>query len=205
MTGHASLHRHGGRVFCVAGLGNPGKKYQSTRHNVGFRAVAGLASKIASNASFDEKFSCQFIKTKYEGLDLLIAAPQLYMNRSGDALVPLIRYFRVEPDHLIVIYDELDLAPGVMRAKRGGGTAGHRGLTDIVEKFGTDDFFRIRVGIGHPREFGGGDVGDYVLAPARGDDAVLLEQSCVRSAEAALSLMTSGIEITQREFHRTPK
>jgi len=127
------------------------------------------------------------------------------MNCSGEALAPLLRYFRVEPTNLVVIYDELDLAPGVLRVRCGGSAAGHRGIADIIEQLGTPEFFRVRTGIGHPRDFGGGDPADWVLRSLKGADLDALDADAERAALAAISLVDRGLEVTQRDFHGARK
>jgi PTH1 family peptidyl-tRNA hydrolase len=150
-------------MMLVAGLGNPGKEYAGTRHNLGFMAV----DKIAAEHGFPEwreKPKYLFTKKKIGSADIILAKPATFMNLSGEALLSLSALYKIPPGDMVVIHDDLDLPPGRIRTKLGGGTAGHNGLKSIDGRLGPG-YHRIRVGIGHPRDAGQPmDAADYVLS-----------------------------------------
>ena len=179
----------------VVGLGNPGSAYVETRHNVGFAVVEELAGRWGVRLSR----ACEALRVA----DVVCAServalvePQSYMNRSGAALAALAGTWRVTD--LIVIHDELDLDPGTVRVKRGGGTAGHRGLTSIVERWGSD-FARVRIGIGRPPT--GTDVADFVLSPFDDADRPAMDTAIRRAADAVESLLHEGAEAAMNRFN----
>jgi PTH1 family peptidyl-tRNA hydrolase len=146
-------------VYLVVGLGNPGKKYEKHRHNVGFMTVDRVRED-QSLPDWKEKFSGVFTR----GSDVMLLKPMTYMNDSGNSVQPAAAFIKAEPGHVVVIHDELDLAFGDVRLKLGGGHAGHNGLRSIIQHLGSPDFVRIRVGIGRPPPGFRGEVADYVLS-----------------------------------------
>lgn len=196
-------------MYAIVGLGNPGPEYAKTRHNVGFWVVDGLAESLlgSGRANWREKSGNEYLKTSLAGEDLLLVKPQKFMNLSGEALQPLLHFFQVDSKEIIVVYDELDFAPGIVRVRRGGSAGGHRGLGNIVERLGTQDFLRVRVGIGHPRDgvepgrpFE--DVGSYVLKAPKGDERKRIESGVAKADLAVRLLLERGLEVAQREIHR---
>jgi peptidyl-tRNA hydrolase, PTH1 family len=152
-------------IRLIVGLGNPGKEYEKTRHNAGFWWVDAIAERKHASWKRETKFSGYTAKVAEDGHDFLLLKPSTYMNESGRSVAAFLHFFRIEPAQMLVVHDELDLPPGTVKLKKGGGTGGHNGLTDIVETLDTKDFWRLRVGIGHP---GHKDlVADYVLNKAR--------------------------------------
>jgi PTH1 family peptidyl-tRNA hydrolase len=150
-------------MLLVVGLGNPGKSYEDTRHNVGFAAVDAVA-RAAGAEAWRDKFSAQLTRGRLGATDVALLKPQTYMNLSGQSVQPAAAFFKVAPSSLLVVHDELDLPFGDVRLKAGGGHAGHNGLRSIIERAGTADFGRVRVGIGRPPPGWRGDVASYVLA-----------------------------------------
>ncbi len=146
-------------MWLVVGLGNPGKGYESHRHNVGFMAVDAFA-RAANLPDFREKFSGVFAK----GDAVAALKPMTFMNLSGDSVQPAAAFLKVAPDHIVVVHDELDVPFGDVRVKVGGGHAGHNGLRSIIQRLGTPDFVRVRVGIGRPPAGFRGEVADFVLS-----------------------------------------
>ena len=142
------------KQFAIVGLGNPGKRYENTRHNIGAEAVTRFADKLGAGAPGGQGWRTRhesfYFKADYNGAVLYLILPQTFMNLSGEGVQPLLAYFKVAPANLIVVYDELDLTPGYVRVKRGGGAGGHNGLTSIIGRLGGQDFHRIRIGIGRP-------------------------------------------------------
>ena len=152
----------------VVGLGNPGPEYAETRHNAGFWFCERLARELGASFSRESRYHGLVAKVRIAGADLWLLMPQTFMNRSGQSVQALARFFRVAPAEMLVVHDELDLPPGQMRLKFGGGLGGHNGLKDITSHLGTQDYWRLRIGIGHP-----GDrdlVTDYVLKRARREE-----------------------------------
>ena len=169
-------------VRLVAGLGNPGREYSATRHNAGFWFADALASRLGATFRSDVKFHGHVAKSAG---DLRLLKPSTYMNLSGRSVAAAARFFGVAPDEILVVHDELDLLPGEVKMKFGGGIAGHNGLRDIAGQFGTKDFRRLRLGIGHPRDsaIAQQDVADYVLAPPASGDRKAIEAAIDRVIE----------------------
>lgn len=185
-------------MFLIVGLGNPGEEYEHTRHNAGFDTVDKIVSEIGVRYWKNE---CGALTGKgaYHDIDVVLAKPQSYMNTSGGPVKQLMNAYGVSPDHLVVIHDELDIDPGTIRVKFGGGHAGHNGLRSICDKLGTRDWFRVRCGIGRPP--GRMPVADYVLSLPKKDAADDFAQATDLGCEAALFLIEHGLEKTQQKFN----
>jgi PTH1 family peptidyl-tRNA hydrolase len=145
----------------IVGLGNPGADYVDTRHNAGFWLIDEIAADQGLSFRFEKRFNAEECKFRAHGRDVFLQKPQTFMNRSGQSVAALARYYKIAPEEILVIHDELDLPPGVNRIKQSGGHGGHNGLRDIINHLGNRDFFRIRVGIGHPGD--SKQVVNYVL------------------------------------------
>lgn len=185
-------------MFLIVGLGNPGEEYEHTRHNAGFDTVDKIAAEIGVRYWKNE---CGALTGKgaYHDIDVVLAKPQSYMNTSGGPVKQLMNAYGVSPDRLVVIHDELDIDPGAIRVKFGGGHAGHNGLRSICDKLGTRDWFRVRCGIGRPP--GRMPVADYVLSLPKKDAADDFAQATDLGCEAALFLIEHGLEKTQQKFN----
>lgn len=185
-------------MFLIVGLGNPGEEYEHTRHNAGFDTVDKIASEIGVRYWKNE---CGALTGKgaYHDIDVVLAKPQSYMNTSGGPVKQLMNAYGVSPDRLVVIHDELDIDPGTIRVKFGGGHAGHNGLRSICDKLGTRDWSRVRCGIGRPP--GRMPVADYVLSLPKKDAADDFAQATDLGCEAALFLIEHGLEKTQQKFN----
>jgi len=149
-------------ISCVVGLGNPGPKYEDTRHNVGFWFVDRLAREYGAVMRSENKFSGELARIRTDVGECWLLKPMTYMNNSGRAVSALAKFYKIPVEQMLVVHDELDLAPGVMRLKKSGGHGGHNGLRDICSAMASKDFYRARVGIGHPGHKDG--VTDYVLS-----------------------------------------
>lgn len=183
----------------VVGLGNPGAEYESTRHNVGFRLVEALARELKVALAPQAKF---FGRAGRSG-ELWLLCPSTFMNRSGQAVAALARFYKIEPEEMLVVHDELDLPPGAMRIKRGGGTAGHNGLKDIQAQLGSADFWRLRLGIGHPRDVQSAQgVADYVLHAPRREEADAIEAAIGRCLGVWPRLAGGDVAGAQAVLHR---
>ncbi|MDY0272036.1 MAG: aminoacyl-tRNA hydrolase [Advenella sp.] len=179
-------------IRLIVGLGNPGGQYEATRHNAGFWLADHIADDL--NASFkpESAFFGQVAKAKYQGTNVFLLKPATYMNRSGQAVSALARFYKIEPEEILVLHDELDLPPGQVKLKKGGGHAGHNGLRDIQSALGGPNFWRLRLGIGHPRTMGlAQNVADYVLHMPRKEDMPLIDDE-IRRARVIVPLLLQG-------------
>ena len=190
-------------AWLVVGLGNPGAQYETTRHNVGQLALDVLADRIGSRFS-SHRTNARVAegRTVPSGPKLILAKPNSFMNTSGGPVSSLVKYYSVDPDHLIVLHDELDLPFDSLRLKRGGGHGGHNGIRDIARALDTPDFSRVRIGIGRPP--GQQSPADFVLKPfasaERQSLGVLLEDA----ADATEALVVDGLTAAQQRFHGRP-
>jgi len=180
-------------IRLIVGLGNVGAEYERTRHNAGFWFVDAIARKAGVTFGNERKFHGEAARLRDRGRELWLLKPGTYMNRSGQAVVALALYYKILPTQILVAHDEVDLPPGVVKLKRGGGTAGHNGLRDIQARLTTPDFWRLRLGIGHPRdsELTQQEVVDYVLKPPRGEEGGAIE-SAIDKALAAWPAIAGG-------------
>jgi PTH1 family peptidyl-tRNA hydrolase len=185
-----SEHPRGIRL--IVGLGNFGAEYEATRHNAGYWLVDAIARREGVRFSSERKFHGDVARTRLGGHDVWLLKPTTYMNRSGQAVVALALFYKVLPTEILVVHDELDLPPGGIRLKRGGGTAGHNGLKDTQARLTTADFWRLRIGIGHPRSLQlDQDVADFVLHPPRRDEQAAIDEALDR-AEGIVELVAEG-------------
>ncbi len=178
-------------MFLVVGLGNPGKEYAETRHNVGFMAGEAIA-RAHSLPDFREKFSGVWTRGDGWGDALAVLKPLTFMNLSGDSVQPACAFLKVPPASVIVVHDELDLAFADVRIKVGGGHAGHNGLRSIIQRLGTPDFVRVRIGIGKPPPGFRGDVADYVLSAFDPAERAELPDVIARAQTAVQKIVESG-------------
>ena len=137
-------------ISLIAGLGNPGAEYADTRHNAGFRFLEGLLQASGRSLQTENRFSGRVARVSIAERDVWLLAPSTFMNHSGDAVSQLARYYRIPLEEILVVHDELDLPVGAVRLKKGGGAGGHNGISDVIEKLGSPDFLRLRIGIGRP-------------------------------------------------------
>jgi peptidyl-tRNA hydrolase, PTH1 family len=178
-------------AWLVVGLGNPGREYEHSRHNAGARAVESLAGRLGTRLS-RSKFRALVGEARTDGVPLKLAFPTTFMNDSGQAVAPLARWHKIDPDHLIVVHDELDLPVGQLRLKKGGGTAGHHGLDSIAASLGTKDFYRVRIGVGKPGHTG--ETINWVLDRLPKGDAEALRLAEEEAGDAALSIIHEGLD-----------
>ncbi len=180
------------RIRMIVGLGNVGPEYERTRHNAGFWLIDRFASRIGAALRPERKFSGDLARASIGRQDVLLLKPSTLMNRSGQAVVAAALFYRILPDQILVAHDELDLPAGDARLKLGGGTAGHNGLKDIKARLTHADFWRARIGIGHPRDLGlQQDVADFVLHPPRREEQVAIGDAIAR-IDDVLDLMVEG-------------
>jgi PTH1 family peptidyl-tRNA hydrolase len=192
-------------IRLVVGLGNPGREYDATRHNAGFWFADALAGRLGAAFVNEGKFHGQVAKTQG---DLRLLKPGTYMNLSGRSVSALVRFFAIAPGEMLVAHDELDLKAGEVKLKFGGGHAGHNGLRDIGAQLGTPDFWRLRLGIGHPRdsEIPQQEVVDYVLKPPRGDERRAIEAAIDKAQDAWPAMAAGDFERAMLVLHtKEPK
>jgi len=183
----------------IIGLGNPGRKYERTRHNAGFLAVDQIARDLRFSLS-QEKYHAFIGKCRIGDEDALVAKPQTFMNESGRSVGAVLRYTYAKPADLIVVHDELDLPLGTVRVKTGGGHGGHNGLRSIIEHIGTPDFIRIRVGVGRPAP--GRDAADYVLSPFTAEERQAADEAVVKAADAVKAVIRDGLTKAMNDCNR---
>ncbi|AGF48125.1 PTH1 family peptidyl-tRNA hydrolase [Candidatus Kinetoplastibacterium oncopeltii TCC290E] len=179
-----------GNISLLVGLGNPGERYIGTRHNIGFSVVDSVAEDFQVKFSHENAFSGQISKVKTPSYTLLLLKPVTYMNNSGISVVSVMNFYKLLPKQLIVIHDELDILPGDIRLKQGGGSAGHNGLRSIQHSISSSDFWRIRIGVGHPRLFNSRqDVSDFVLSKPNNEEFsyIKLAIDCFRNSIDSLA------------------
>lgn len=180
----------------VVGLGNPGPKYKETRHNVGFQAVEEVARRYTVLKE-ESRFDAIIGQIQIGREKVFLVKPLTYMNLSGNAVGKLVSYYKVDQKDIIVIYDDMDLPVGQVRIRPQGGTGGHRGMTSLVERLGTRDFARIRIGIGRPPD----EAVDWVLGRFSGEEKVLIDQAVAKAADAVECWLTEGIDKTMNEYN----
>lgn len=183
----------------IVGLGNPGPKYTETRHNAGFWFIEEVARKYSAMLRPEKKFHGEVAKIALEGKDIWLLKPDTFMNRSGLAVKSLMSFYRITAQQLLVAHDEIDLPPGTAKLKTGGGHGGHNGLRDIISQLGTNDFHRLRIGVGHP---GSKDqVVDYVLHNASRDDRILIDRDIDDAVSVMPELASGALEQAMQKLH----
>ncbi len=185
-------------MYLIAGLGNPGPRYEGTRHNLGFRVVQFLAGSLKAERPTQR---CRSLcASAWIGQEqVILAQPLTYMNRSGLAVAQLLRFYALTPDRLILIFDDLDLKPGTIRLRMGGGSAGHRGVQSVIESLEDAEFIRVRIGIGRPPE--NIEVSDYVLDLPSPEERSLLSEAVTRAAEAVQVIVRQGLVTAMNRFN----
>lgn len=186
-------------IKLVVGLGNPGPEYADTRHNAGFWLADELAWQWKAAFKEEKKFFGKTARAKLPGGEVWLLKPNTYMNRSGQAVQALAQFYKIAPQEILVLHDELDIAPGRIKFKLGGGNGGHNGLKDIQAKLGSADFYRLRLGIGHPGERN--EVVNYVLKKPRTEERELIDAAVRRSAEQMALILAGDFAAAQRQLH----
>jgi PTH1 family peptidyl-tRNA hydrolase len=194
-------------IKLIVGLGNPGKKYESTRHNAGYWLVDRLAAQHRLTLRKEPKFHGLVAKLDTASGPAWLQMPQTWMNESGTAVCALAQFHKIPADEILVVHDELDLPPGGVKIKQGGGHAGHNGLRDIIAKLGTPDFWRLRIGIGHPRDAAATEqeVADFVLHPPRKEELALIEAVIDRAAGVFDLILADNMAAAMHRLHTKPK
>jgi len=192
-------------IRLIVGLGNPGTQYAATRHNAGFWLADSLADDFHVRFTQDKNFHAWVAKARAGGQTaqpIFLAKPGTFMNRSGQAVGALMRFYKLTPEQLLVLHDELDLLPGQVKLKQGGGHAGHNGLRDIQSALGSSDFWRMRIGIGHPRTLGlAQPVINFVLHPPRTEESTAIDKAMARCRRVMPELLRGEFERAMQALH----
>lgn len=185
-------------MYIIAGLGNPGNKYEKTRHNVGFEVIDILADRIGVCVE-EKKHKALCGRGVLEGQKVLLMKPQTFMNLSGESIRAAVDFYKAEPEQVIIVYDDISLEPGQLRIRAKGSAGGHNGVKNIIAHLGTQVFPRVKVGIGErPRQI---DLADYVLSHFSKGEQELMEQAFREAAEAAAVIAGQGIETAMNQFN----
>ena len=186
-------------MYIIAGLGNPGSKYEKTRHNMGFRVIDLLTEKYHIDMNM-KKHKAVCGPGVIEGRKVMLLKPQTFMNLSGESIREAVDFYKIDPEtELIVIYDDISLAPGNLRIRKKGSAGGHNGMKNIILHLGTQVFSRIRVGVGEKPA--GWDLADYVLGGFSKEDEALVKEACEHAAEAAAEILTDGPDKAMNDFN----
>lgn len=188
-------------MYIIAGLGNPGKKYENTRHNMGFIAIDLLAEEYGIKVD-KLKFKSLVGEGRIAGQRVLLMKPQTYMNLSGEAIREAVHYYKIETEDLIVIYDDIDIPTGTFRIRKKGSAGTHNGMRSVVYQLQSDQFPRIRVGIGSEKSV---DLLHYVIGGVSKDEKGLLEEALIKTAKAAAAIVEKGIDKAMNEYNVRPK
>ncbi|MGD9944308.1 MAG: aminoacyl-tRNA hydrolase [Burkholderiaceae bacterium] len=193
-------------IRLIVGLGNPGSEHEHDRHNAGFWFVDAVARAHGGMPAREAKFFGEVGKTTISGKPVYLLKPGTYMNRSGQAVAALANFYRIAPDEILVVHDELDLPPGQTKMKKGGGHAGHNGLRDIQARLGSGDFWRLRLGIGHPRTLQlNQEVVDYVLHRPSREHQQLIDDEIDRSLAILPDAAAGNTEAAMMKLHTRPR
>jgi peptidyl-tRNA hydrolase, PTH1 family len=179
-------------IKLFVGLGNPGAEYEATRHNAGFWWIDALASELKSPLAFDKSYYGQVARTVIDTQNVWLLTPQTFMNLSGKSVAALAKFFKIRPDEILVAHDELDIIPGQVKLKFGGSHAGHNGLRDIHAQLGTADYWRLRLGVGHPGNKD--EVVDWVLRKPMQEHRMAIEECIARSLKAVPALLAGEMD-----------
>ena len=182
----------------IAGLGNPEPKYERTLHNAGFWFVDALARKYGGEFRYEKKFDAEYCRINMGGTEVWLVKPQNYMNQSGPPVRGVLDYYRLDPKHLLVAHDEIDLPPGTVRLKQGGGHGGHNGIRDVMRHCGAD-FMRLRIGVGHPGDKA--QVTGYVLKRGSGDVEAAVEGNVDEAIGVMPLLVDDGLNAAMKQLH----
>ena len=190
-------------LWMVVGLGNPGRQYEDTRHNIGFMVLDAMAEKQGGFYwKSSNRFEAVYAKGSLARQGVVLVKPQTFMNLSGRAVQPLAHFYGVDVERIVAIHDDVDLEPGRLKVKSGGGDGGHKGIRSMTETLGSQAFFRVRCGVGRPQR---GDVTSFVLTSFQAEEQEQVEEQVKKAARAVGCLMTRGLREAMNRFNRPPK
>ena len=185
-------------MYLIVGLGNPEEEYGRTRHNMGFNTINKIAKKYALEIK-KNKFQGLYENTKIENQKVLLVKPQTYMNLSGNCVKEFVEFYKIEKDKMIIIYDDMDIEPGKIKIRKKGSSGGHNGIKSIIEMLGTEEFPRIRIGIGKP-QYKDGKI-DYVIGNIPEEDIQKLEEGVDKAKDAVIEILKNGIDTAMNKFN----
>ncbi|MDD2545153.1 MAG: aminoacyl-tRNA hydrolase [Burkholderiaceae bacterium] len=188
-------------IKLFVGLGNPGPDYEATRHNAGFWWIDALARELKTTLVPERNYYGLVARTSVHGQSVWLLEPQTFMNLSGKSVAALARFFKIQPDEILVVHDELDISPGQVKLKRGGSHAGHNGLRDIHAQLGSADYWRLRIGIGHPGVKA--EVANWVLKKPSPEHRALIDHSIAHSLKASVALLAGDMDKATLLVHTT--
>ena len=189
-------------MYIIAGLGNPTRTYEGTRHNIGFEVIDRLADRFRIDVSIQKnKALCG--KGYIEGQKVILAKPQTYMNLSGDSVRELAAYYKVEPEDIIIVFDDISLEPGQIRVRAKGSAGGHNGVKNIIARLGTQEFPRVKVGVGEKPK--GWDLADYVLSRFSSDDRKIMDEAVDTAADAVVMMTTDSVDAAMNHYNSKKK
>ena len=186
-------------MYLIVGLGNPEADYANTRHNMGFNVINKLAKEYGIEIA-RKKFNSEYENTVIEGKKVILVKPQTFMNLSGDAVIEFVNFYKIEPQKIIVVYDDIDIDPGKIRIRKSGSAGTHNGMKSVIENLKIEQFPRIRVGIGKPAE--NQDIIGYVLGGIPEDEKELLEQGAEKAKDAIIELLKTDIDSAMNKYNR---
>ncbi len=186
-------------IKLLVGLGNPGQEYEATRHNAGFWWLQDVARELKVNLAAERAYHGRVGRTQVQGSNLWLLEPQTFMNLSGKSVAALARFFKIAPEEILVAHDELDLPPGQAKLKFGGGHAGQNGLRDIHAQLGTGNYWRLRIGIGHPGDKS--EVSNWVLGKPMAEQRTAMQAAIARSVKAIDSIVRGEMEKAMQQIH----
>lgn len=188
-------------MHLIVGLGNPGEEYRNSRHNLGFRVVDELASRLGVR-HFKSKFRSLIAEANLNGQKIILSQPQTFMNLSGESVRDIFDFYKIPKNHMIVIYDDLDLDVGKLRIREKGASGGHKGVDSVINCLKTGDFARVRIGIGRPTNDLTEDASDYVLENIPSDEEGILQEAVYKAADAVLEILRDGLTSAMNEFNQ---
>ena len=193
------LRKNTGIEYIIAGLGNPGSEYDKTRHNAGFRFVDWLCDSLKL-PSFRLKHMSLCVKGELGGHSVLIMKPQTYMNKSGESISDAARFYKLDPQHVIVVSDDISLAPGKMRLRKNGSAGGHNGLKSIIYRLNSDTFPRVKMGVGAPKHEDY-DLADFVLGRFTKEEIPVMEDAIVKAEKAVAEIIKNGVQSAMNKYN----
>ncbi len=186
-------------IQIIAGLGNPGNEYEKTRHNAGFWFIDQLVSKYNITLKNESKFSAQLGRLNTASGSVWLIKPSTFMNRSGQAIAQLARFYKIQPEQILIVHDDLDLSPGVVKLKQGGGHGGHNGLRDSIAQLADKNFYRLRLGIGHPGSKE--QVVGFVLGKTPQSEKILIESAIDKSIDSIELILQGEMQKAMNQLH----
>lgn len=185
-------------MYLIVGLGNPEEEYENTRHNMGFKVINKIAKDCDIKIS-QSKFNGQYTIEHINGEKVIFLKPQTYMNSSGESVIEFKNFYKIPSENIIIVYDDIDLEPGTIRIRKKGGPGTHNGMKSVVHFLQTEDFVRVRVGIGKPKY--SNDLINYVIGAIDEEDKKILEQGVNRAADAVLEILKNGIDVAMNKYN----